>query len=195
MYTPTILIDGTWGRRDEGQRWIHKGSSFVTQAQENGVQLIDLDDPFDWSTLVDGTPLDGDGHDIWESWGMALKWYITLKNRGRSVNLVAHSHGGQVAAYAIQFGAPVNTLVTVATPVRKDMLPVWNAGEVNTWFHIHTGYGDWWQIFGEFGDGHLKITREMPDPAINIDQKGEDHSSLLGTNLWFKQNWWDFIKD
>lgn len=195
MSTPTIIVDGTWGRKNE-KRWIQKDSLFVTQALDQGINLIDLDEPFDWSTLTDGTPMSGKKHNIWSSWGMALMWYAHLKARNHPVNLVCHSHGGQVAAYALEYGLKVKTLVTVATPVRQDMRKHWKAGEENyiMWFHIHTGRRDIWQWFGEIGDGHFGIKRKMPEPAINLETSGETHSSLLGTNLWHKQNWWALLK-
>ncbi len=194
--TCTIIIDGTWGRKDES-RWIGPESPFVISALDNGVKLVDLSNPFDWSTLTDGTPMSGKKHNIWSSWGMALTWYAHMVAPNEPVNLLAHSHGGQVAAYALEYGLKVNSLVTVATPVRQDMLRHWDKGRenVNKWTHIHTGYGDWWQIFGEIGDGHFGIQRKMPAPAENIKVDGEDHTSLLRTTLWHKRGWWNLLKD
>ncbi|OGG46184.1 MAG: hypothetical protein A3F84_10400 [Candidatus Handelsmanbacteria bacterium RIFCSPLOWO2_12_FULL_64_10] len=196
---PTVLIAGTWGDYQE-ESWWRPGSPFVREAVRHGVHLLDPGDPFRWSTRLDG--LMG-GNAEWELSGEVLKWYCHAKAPGETVNLIAHSHGGQVAAYALARGLKVGTLVTVATPVRRDMEDVYQRAClrnglprcVHRWVHIHTDRRDLWQWFGELGDGLLGIRRGMPAPAENVSEPGRDHGSLLDPALWTSRGWWEWVRE
>lgn len=196
--TPTILIDGTWGEK-ESRSWIDDGSGFVVEALIHGVNVIDLKEPFLWSTALDGySPKfwkKNHNHMVWASWGRALLYYAHWKAPGVPVNLIAHSHGGQVAAYALNYGLKVNQLITIATPVRADMAKIWTAGRPNvkSHLHIHTGKRDMMQWLGELGDGRFGIYRRMAPPAHNHEHKGHTHSSLLHPGLWSRNKYWDLI--
>jgi pimeloyl-ACP methyl ester carboxylesterase len=97
--------------------------------------------------------------------------------------LVAHSHGGQVALLATGvLGLPVAGLVTVCTPVRRDVLDMVGNGVPRPWLHLHSDQADRWQWLGEWGDGAVGIVRRMPPPAINMPAAvGLGHSGLLTT--------------
>ncbi|MBI4251007.1 MAG: hypothetical protein HY618_00975 [Candidatus Tectomicrobia bacterium] len=186
---PTVLVAGTWGGFNAGDWW-RPGSPFAREAGRNGVRLLAPDDPFRWSTRLDG--IIGDNGE-WELSGEVLKWYCHAKAPGEPVNLIAHSHGGQVAAYAAARGLRVSTLITIATPVRRDMEPVYSraSGSISgRWVHIHTGRRDRWQWLGGLGDGLLGVRREMPAPARNVLEPGRDHTSLLDPALWTERGWW-----
>lgn len=188
--TPTVAIEGTWARGEE-VGWADPRSEWAKAALAAGVNLIDPDEPFEWSTALEG--LRRGQHPIWETSGMALKWYCHKYAPGEPVNLIAHSHGGQVAAYALAQGLKGN-LITVATPVRGDMRKVWAKAAVNMgrWRHVYTDEPWWkgWQNFGEIFDGRFGWTRKMPAPAENVKIPGEDHSSLMDPRVWRAKRLW-----
>ena len=162
------------------------GSNFALMIQAAGAQLPD--EPFRWSTNLDGVL--GENTD-WIRWGVALTWYCHKHSQGESVNIVTHSHGGQVVAYALAQGLEVASLVTVATPVRKEMTPIWTAGAKNLWrwSHIHSDNADFWQWMGARFSGWFVAPREMPAPARNIYEPGVSHSELLAPELWMERGW------
>ncbi|MEK6591549.1 MAG: hypothetical protein AABZ67_00570 [Pseudomonadota bacterium] len=156
--------------------------------KEGGYQPLDDSDPFYWSTALDGV----DRNNFhWDAAGRALAWYAALKCPGRMVSLIAHSHGGQVAAYAARFGLRIDTVVTVATPVRADMGDEYRALRDRSlrWVHIYTDEekGTPWQRLGELGLNTLggKINQAMPLCAENVYYPKETHGSLVAAaDLW-----------
>ena len=90
---PTILIAGTWG---DAAAWWRQGSPFWKTAVSHGVSLLNGQDAYNWTTEVDG--LFGRNRD-WETAGDALRWYAAAKGY-KTVNVIAHSHGGQPAFHA-----------------------------------------------------------------------------------------------
>ena len=150
-------------------------------------------EPFRWTTKLDG--ILGENSE-WARGGMALTWFCHKHSGGQRVNLIAHSHGGQVAAYALSVGLRVNALITVATPVRRDMLQAWETGTKNLrrWSHIHSDGADWWQWLGARLSGWLIAPREMPAPAENIYEPGRGHSELLNPTLWRERRWADLLR-
>lgn len=189
---PTILIPGTWGDSDA---WWRQGSPFWTAALEAGVTLQNGDDPYNWTTEVDG--LLGRNRD-WETAGDALRWYVAARGE-ETVNVIAHSHGGQVALYAAAGGLSINTLVTVATPVRADMEPVIAKARVNLprWIHLRSDNSDWFQWFGEILDGRLAwpgSVRDFPLADKTVIEGGVGHSGLLDPETWTKLKRWEWVR-
>jgi pimeloyl-ACP methyl ester carboxylesterase len=188
----TILIAGTWGLGEDD--WWKVASPFWQTAKAKGIELAAADDPYLWTTALDG--LKG-GNDEWRIAAAALRWFCGAKDI-ELPNIIAHSHGGQVALLAVGQGLLVDTLVTVATPVRADVLeamdtPAGRGQNVARWFHIHTGAGDTTQLLGSLGDGGLAIQREMPG-AENIYEPDQTHSGLMESDLWTARDWWRFLK-
>ena len=170
-----VLVGGTWADSDDAPWW-RPSSPFARMLAESGHKFPP--EPFRWTTKLDG--ILGENSE-WARWGMALTWFCHKHSGGQRVNLIAHSHGGQVAAYALSVGLRVNALITVATPVRRDMLQAWETGTKNLrrWSHIHSDGADWWQWLGARLSGWLIAPREMPAPAENIYEPGRGHSELL----------------
>lgn len=199
----TILVAGTWGEKDL-RPWWSPDSDFagmLIEAQANPLRgrrgrpgpreagIILTPEPFRWSTDLDGVI--GENR-VWETAGAALTWFAHKHSPGEAVDLVAHSHGGQVAAYALAQGLMVRNLVTVAAPVRRDMLPIWRIGAKNIlgkWHHIHSDDQDFWQWMGARFSGWWVVPREMPLPAQNIFEPGKGHSELLDPGLWRERGW------
>ena len=183
MSAPLLLIHGTWGRDSE---WFRADSPFIKGAIRRGFEIFDAE-PWLWSGRLEVAK-----NDEWVNEGRHLTYYCAALHPDVEVSIIAHSHGGQLAALAIaRGGLRVKHLVTVATPIRKDMEEFYRAIPTRisgTWLHI---YGDWWkdwmQKLGEFGDGYLGWYRKMPH-AANIHAKGTNHSSTLQDDgAWFER--------
>lgn len=189
---PTVIVEGTWERKYAGG-WADGDSKFVKAAVESGVVFVDRNDPFKWDTALDGI---WGKNSSWISAAAELRWYVHHKTSGEAVNIIAHSHGGQVVALALSQGLRVSNLITVATPVREDILPFWEKGAPNLkrWVHIHSdAWRDRWQVSGSFFDGYFGLKKRMPPPAENIFEP-RGHSELLDSSLWSARGWWKFLE-
>lgn len=207
MTAPVLLIHGTWGRANT---WYRRGSPFVQALEAQGLELFH-DEPFLWSGRIGGLPEvvrpdpsnpdETGGRLEWANEGRHLTYYAAALRPGVEVSIVAHSHGGQLAALAIaRGGLKVRHLITVATPVRWDMQEFYSViPQVirGSWVHV---YGDWWrdwaQKLGELGDGYLGWYRKMPS-VTNLHADGAGHSSTLQDNgEWFtKLGLWKILRE
>jgi pimeloyl-ACP methyl ester carboxylesterase len=198
--TPTILIAGTWGQDDP---WWKPDSPFWKEAIAHGLELIDEREPFDWTGDIDGIL---GKNTRWEDAGEKLLYYVRLKHTERRmkglpgadpVNVIAHSHGGPVGLMAAARRLRIGTLITVATPVRKDNESVIAMAKPNIrrWVHLRSDYSDWWQWFGELMDGRLGIYRDFPQADCNVLEPGVGHSGLLDPALWTARGWWNWVRD
>lgn len=188
---PTILIAGTWG---DDAAWWKIGSPFWMEARRNGVSLQNGADPYTWTTEVDG--LFGRNRD-WETAGDALRWYCGAKKLDR-VNILAHSHGGQPALYAAAKRLPIDTLITIATPIRWDMEEVAETARpfIRLWIHLRSDRSDWMQWLGEILDGRLAwpgTVRDFDVADQNIIEPSVGHSGLLEPGLWTERGWWKWL--
>jgi hypothetical protein len=199
-----MLIPGTWSSSDE---WWRASSSFARFLQLNGFELIGAERPFTWTTSVNGLlSLRKGGKFIdWKTGGDNLYAYleppisniplVSVNER----NLIAHSHGGQVVRFALAAGLQINNLVTIGTPVRDDMRPIWEKALLNIkghWTHITSSsvIDNWWSWVGALFDGHLGLQWEFDFPGVrNIDVANIGHSRILYNpdyfHLWLDQGW------
>lgn len=173
-------VPGTWGFDGNGHdddEWWQPHSEFVKFLQSHGYHQILIEgQPFVWSTNVDGFGL----HRDWQSAAKALQYFLhTVPYRHR--NIIAHSHGGQVALLAAANGVKIRNLITVSTPVRGDLKPVIAKARQNIghWTHIHSGKKDFWQLFGSLWDGQIGLFRRMKQADVNVELPALDHSDLL----------------
>ena len=160
MSSPVILVAGTWAYdgTDSGRDWWRKGSDFYNEGLKRGLDYVNGDDPFVWDTKLDGVR---GSNEVWESAGHALLWYVKLKRPGVPISLVAHSHGGQVIAYAAQYGLVIDTAVTLATPVRKEVPYKKLQEQSKYWVHIQGNVMDYTQIFGELTAGSFRFLQRQ----------------------------------
>jgi len=188
----TILLAGTWGLERE-RAWWQPHSPFWDEASAHGVSLLGEHGPFLWSTALDG--VFGQNSDWLNAGGSLLMW-AHLMTPG-AVNLIAHSHGGQVALYAAAQGLQVKTLVTVATPVRRDLRKILGFARPNiaTWIHVRSDWTDYMQLLGELMSGNLGLFRNMKLADRNITVPGVGHSGLLEPSLWTRETWWNYVKE
>jgi pimeloyl-ACP methyl ester carboxylesterase len=177
-----VLVPGTGGHTE----WTAPGSPLRVFLIERGYRCVQF---LGWSGDVDGVPQFGENgtHADWISGGWALSYLlqaISYEDR----NIIAHSHGGQVAAYACaRTGIAVRSLVTVSTPVRKDMGETYAAAKphIGYWRHVYATGWDFWQRAGELFDGHVGWSRTMPDANENVGVKDVSHSKLLTEEALF----------
>lgn len=200
MHAPVVCIAGTWGEVSTDAQWWKPGSVWIANLRAAGLDVLDDVQPFEWATAVS---LDA-GHDpMWRTAGLALLWYCHAKAPGTPVSLVAHSHGGQVAAYALTAGLIVDRLVTVATPVRDDMRETWKLALLNVarWTHLwtkETGLPhEQMQFLGSLplSPPAFAWTRTMPLATENVEiLPPVSHHGMVWPALWNQHDLWQHLK-
>lgn len=211
--TPVLLVAGTHGfGRSTGRQWWEHGSPFTVYLQSRGCSIIGAKQnrQFSWDTDLDGfgwIHRNAKRHINWECAGIGLYAYLVPPLvpesedyvRVRDRNIIAHSHGAQVVAYACATGLRVNRLITVGSPVRADMDDVYRRARPNiaSWLHVHSDSSDRWQWFGELFDGHLGIVRAQQWADRNKLVAGVSHTKLLEDvekfRLWEDAGLLDFL--
>jgi pimeloyl-ACP methyl ester carboxylesterase len=182
-----ITVAGTWGEKHP-EAWFRWGSPWWNEAERRGAQRADVDRKR-WSGEIEG--IFGEN----KSWGEGasdLLRYIMSSCLPSDAVVVAHSHGGQVAALALDALEGFKGLITLGTPVRMDMRLVYRELRVRNWSHIYSR-SDWWQLFGGIGDGSISFRRKMKHANRNIRAKGMSHADLHSVEAWNKHGWWDLI--
>lgn len=172
-YIP-IAGTGAWSRDGE---WERAGSFFDRHLQRQGWTRRANEFGF-WSTALTGTFFTASGHATWQFGAYVLRnFLLTLPVEDRI--LLAHSHGGQVAAYALALEPllPIRALVTIDVPCRRDMHEVWETGSFAVPLHIHlygTGLGSAVRWLGQRGH----FARRISTATENLPIKG-GHSGIL----------------
>lgn len=166
-YSP---VHGTWARKERHlpTAWYNPTAEFARYHAQFGIVHSCPDEPFTWDGRINGAQgwrrwfsnNTGD-HLDWVTSGDALRWHS--RARGVADIYYGHSHGGNVLGYACANGLRIKVLVTIATPVRKDMEAVWKLARPNIgyWIHLHAMGDDWMQLFGQIGDGIWSPARQM----------------------------------
>lgn len=214
---PCVLpIPGTHG--DDGEPtglWWHDGSPLMRYFAEDGLGHLNAERPFTWSTDLNGHRFwrrwfgARDDHRDWIAGGYALSYYawpvrdldqyLSINER----NFIAHSHAGQVVFYACALGGlRVNRLVTVGTPIRRDMQAIIARARpmIGQWLHIR-GDHDNVAIWGGLGDGRISRSRDFKDdgPDWTDVVPGIGHSRVLTDptqfHHWRQRAWLDFLKN
>ena len=176
----TILIGGT--HANDADPWFSPESSFALTAPFHNVEIsTGRGEGFIWSTQLEVWRFKKDmGTDAWQAAAHSLNSYIDAYCDGQA-NVIAHSHGGNVAAIAASsvWRTRINHLITVGTPVRKSMDIVYlgAANGVNKWTHIYSD-SDWWQMFGTFGTFNPWKTRTREHAHNNRLIKAKGHTEL-----------------
>jgi hypothetical protein len=188
-----LLIGGTWDRRRDA--WWRPGSPFVRALAQHGHALAAPDDPYTWSQDLDGV---GSMHD-WEAAGHALRWWLGLHADPRPDAIVAHSHGGTVAAFGLArlpAAERIPRLMTLGMPVRGDLWPTYEqarAQGVAEWIHVYTGSRDLWQWLGDWFDGSWRLRRRLAIADHNVKVPGLLHRELVTPDVWDGFNLWRFL--
>jgi hypothetical protein len=201
MSAPVVCVGGTWAETSSDAQWWRPDSVWCANLRNAGLDVLDPKDSFEWATAIS---IDA-GHDpMWRTAGLALLWYCKAKAPGVPVSLAAHSHGGQVAAYAIAAGLVVDRLVTVATPVRDDMQPTWAkaARAVGRWTHLwtkETGLPhEQMQFLGSLplAPPAFAWTRTMPLASENVEiVPAVSHHGAIWHGLWLARNFYRYLAE
>jgi pimeloyl-ACP methyl ester carboxylesterase len=158
-----------------------------------------------WSGDVDGLPhvIDPEKSEKLSDW-IAGGWglYYLLRNLPyEKRNIIAHSHGGQVALYAAGLArVQIHRLITVCTPVRKDMADIRQKAvpRIGRWRHVSADGWDFMQRAGELFDGYFGWERKMPEAHENLLIPKIGHSNLLYKPecfpLWEQDGMLDFLR-
>ena len=207
MKTYYVPIVGTWGGE-----WARSDSPFAQYLASCDFAPV-FREPLDWTGDVDWLSFGRRRHRDWRAGASALSYYLNppkpVDDAWRSTyvpilarNAIAHSHGGQVALYACaDHDLKLRTLVTIGTPIRKDMADVAAraAKNIRRWMHLRSDRSDLWQLFGAIGDGRVGAYRDFPIAGVvNHAIPGIGHSGILERpewfHLWEDQGWLDAIR-
>lgn len=120
----TVIIHGTWAAN--GDWWRPDGDFFeYTRVHLGRDDLYDQEDQFRWS----GKNREGSRQEA----GLELdKWLRS--HPARVVNVLAHSHGANIAMLATRQGVRIDRLVMLSPPVRTDYFADWS--KVGSAFNI-----------------------------------------------------------
>lgn len=206
---PIFLIAGTHGYagtadHDTRQWWwpgdeTTPSSAWVTRARTLGFTIIARPGaPFVWATDAGGW-MPRRKWSAWKAAAEAARDYCLALGLTR-VQVVAHSHGGQVAAYLAamasrRLGLEVTELVTLATPVRGDMETIYRRARAGLpcWDHVHGDHQDWWQLAGELFDGRWGWRRAQPWATFNTALP-VGHRDLVDVAIWDRYDLWRFLR-
>lgn len=177
--TRYVSVFGTHAWRQDRIDWWHPKSAFSLYMKVHRFDHAKPFRPFIWSGDIDGA-LWANGND-WEAGAAALVEYLEdLPYDWR--NIIAHSHGGQVALIAAREIA-MRSLVMIATPIREEIetrvAPIALAN-IGTCVHVTDPNRDWMGFLGGLFDGRWSTRRTFDVPGIRtVRIKGIGHSGML----------------
>lgn len=146
MQRPYVPVAGTWAARNN-DRWHAAGSPLAGVLATLGWHRDADNFPF-WDTSLAGVSLCGNSHTAWQFGGGLLAEFLRTDPCGKTAVVIAHSHGGQVAAYAA-CRQRIRCLITIDTPVRHDMARVWDEAAIDLHVHLYgTGFGSTMRVLG-----------------------------------------------
>lgn len=199
--THYVGVLGTHGwTKDPRRAWWMNDSPFNGFLRKQGVEMAFPYRPFVWSGDLEGVPLVGSGND-WEAGAEALCYYLdglSLADR----NVIAHSHGGQVALMAAAQGLKLRSLVMVATPVRESIearIAPAAAKNIDRCVHLCDARFDYIGLAGAFFDWRWSLRRTFNVPGIDSRKEpGIGHSNVLYDPTkfawWLERGWLDVLR-
>lgn len=208
MSLPThwIPVQGTWGWDEDPNTivWWEDGSLFVQHLRTLNLIKLPSIRPLLWSTNLEGHQVwryifksKGERHRIWKAGGLSTCYFVEGHDGRAAINLhdrnfIVHSHGLQVILYACGvYGLRIRNLISVGSPIRKDMEGVTIAalGNIDNWLHIYDPEKDDIKSWGEVGDGRFrwpwqKSILPLADKLVPV--KGAGHSGTLNDPKFFQ---------
>ncbi|MBT8100727.1 MAG: hypothetical protein KJO82_13310 [Gammaproteobacteria bacterium] len=172
-----VILHGTWATKTDW--WQPHVGDFWNYIKPHWPHLYDGSSPFWWSGADKHKSRMNAANDL-------IRW---AKLQGADeLDIIAHSHGGNVCLAAAELGLKINRLVLLGTPIRTQyMLNLANIRSIRNIFSI----SDWVQIPGAKphtrGEG-----RTLSDSAFvrnfrateNAKGKGPGHSELHEPDTW-----------
>lgn len=166
MANRLIVVSGTWGAQ-----WVQEGTPFRQMLARNDVELIQP--PFEWSEDVSGIPsfFTGGKHSDWKAAGFAFGLFMErIPFEDRIV--LAHSYGGNCVAFGLisAFAVPIRRLITIGTPYREDMEPVWRDARYQCGFHVHVcdPKPPMIERFAQVFDGRFSLKAQSGHPTADL---------------------------
>lgn len=210
------FADDTVDKDPQNRRWWQYDSNFDHLLSSYEYESLDPHDPFIWTTNLNGIEFwrrwgflqsffkDKDkDHRDWISAGAALSYWFAAKHVTDVESIViAHSHAYQVIAYACAYhNVKIDRLITVASPIRTDMDPIYKIarGNIRKHLHIYDGgkFSDWTQWLGERGSGSFTTIRECKYADYNDPVGKINHSKILSNpddfHYWADRKWIKFM--
>lgn len=173
-----VLGTHSWQPEDDPTRWWHPKSPWSQYMDTQGLRHAKPQRPFVWSGDLDGTWIHR-GND-WEVGADWLTDYLgDLPYDWR--NVIAHSHGGQVAMLAAR-EVTMRSLIMIGTPVRDEIedIALESVANIGTCLHVSDASWDWMGTLGAVFDGRWSFRRTFDVSGIGTLQlKGIGHSGLL----------------
>ena len=108
------------------------------------------------------------------------------ENPSEPINVIAHSHGGNVAFEATRSGAQIDNLITLGTPGRDDHQP--NRSNIGNWYNVYSeadavqsrGGDAFYPFFQETGPARRHFSAAVNIQADTDEGPLETHSLLSG---------------
>lgn len=107
----TIIIHGTWAATSD---WWQRGGNFWNYINGITGNVYGENDAFSWSGANNHVERIKAAHEL-------VRW-VGL-HRCANLDIIAHSHGGNVSFLATRLGLKIRKLITLGTPVRLEYLP------------------------------------------------------------------------
>lgn len=208
-YTP---IQGTWAWKDiplnapqqiagKHPQWWEQSSKWSQFLEQHGYYQHSPDDPFIWSTEIGGLFWMKRNMRSWMAAGNNLRQWMSL--RGIALldrNVVSHSHGAQVVAFAAASGLKLNTVISVAPPFRKGVPYDRLIAQCERWLVIEDPGFDFTAALGELFDGRIFPGHAPHDPKVTvIKSPGIQHSRVLNEpafiDRWHSELWMDWLAE
>jgi len=176
------LVPGTWSTADP---WWRDGL-FLEALKARAHTVVSVP----WDTELDVLP-------PYATWRRAAALFTDLATAFAPEVVIPHSHGGNVVALALSLGSLwVPHLITVVTPPRHDLFPVYEAARshIGMWRHLYSDR-DWWSRLGSLFDGAISLERAMPQADCNIYVPGLGHAAgaWFDPDLWTRRHWWKWL--
>lgn len=173
----TIIIHGTHAATST---WWHPGSSFWSHVNNITGDVYGGSDAFSWS----GANRHGDREQAATD---LINWVTS--HPAQSLDVIAHSHGGNVGFLATRLGLKVHRFITLGTPIRLEYLPDLRNVDVlhnvfSTRDRVQTPPGTFPNRRGEgrtLGDGISVLNHRATD---NGTGKQPAHSDLHDPPTW-----------
>lgn len=189
-----VLVSGT-----HGAKWSAPDTAFCRLLERHGI--IVLRDGPEWSEAVDGLPsIYGDRkHGQWIAGGYGFAKDAQDRPYSDTIYL-AHSYGGNCCAYGIARPdcPPIRRLITVGTPNRADMEPVWREAKKKIGFHLHIcdSTVPWIERIAQLFDGRVGNARPGNQSADLVAfVPGMRHSRILDDENGMVAEWTKPRKD
>jgi hypothetical protein len=178
--------------------WPRPGSDFSVMLKNHGVEQASTRGFGAYSGALNGVPViftDGMRRADWSAAGEAFMWHVRATVGNKKISVIGHSHAGQVVAYAARFGVCFDQVITMATPVRKDMYSTYEIlrARSKTWVHLHSDSADYVQWAGSLFDGEWRTSRAMPHAHTNVQFKGAAHSDFVTVGFWEDHKVWKYL--